>query len=59
MTHPGMAPVFADASETDPGHYRSVMQLSMAGDWYVIARARLPNGRTLDYQFELNGVAPA
>jgi hypothetical protein len=59
MSHPGMAPVFADASETDPGHYRARMDLSMAGDWYVIARVSLPNGRRLDEQFELNGVMPA
>jgi hypothetical protein len=59
MTHPGMAPVFAEARETDPGHYRAVIDLSMPGDWYIIAHARLPNGRAFDDQFELNGVVPA
>jgi hypothetical protein len=59
MSHPGMAPVFAEASEIDPGHYRSVLELSMAGDWYVIAHVSLPNGRMMDQQFELTGVVPA
>jgi len=59
MTHPGMAPVFADASETQPGRYRALIELSMAGDWYVIAHVSLPNGRMMDQQFELNGVVPA
>lgn len=59
MTHPGMAPVFAEARETEPGRYRALMELSMAGDWYVIAHVSLQNGRMMDQQFELNGVEPA
>jgi hypothetical protein len=59
MSHPGMAPVFAGARETEPGQYRSVMELSMAGDWYVIAHVTLPDGRKSDQQFEIKGVAAA
>jgi len=59
MSHPGMAPVFADARETEPGRYQSVIELSMAGDWYVLARVSLPDGRKLDQQFEIKGVAAA
>jgi hypothetical protein len=57
MSHPGMVPVFADARETMPGRYVSTMELSMAGDWYVIARVSLPDSRRLDHQFEIKGVA--
>ena len=57
MSHPGMAPVFAEARETEPGRYRSVIELSMAGDWYVLAHVSLPDGRKLDQQFEIKGVA--
>jgi hypothetical protein len=57
MSHAGMAPVFADARETEPGRYRAVMELSMAGDWYVLARVTLPDGRELSRQLEIKGVA--
>lgn len=57
MSHPGMAPVFAEARETEPGRYQSVIELSMAGDWYVLAHVTLPDGRKLDQQIEIKGVA--
>ena len=56
MSHPGMVPVFSDARETGPGRYLSAMELSMAGDWYVIAHVTLPDGRKLDRQFEIKVV---
>lgn len=59
MSHPGMAPVFADAREIEPGRYRAVMELSMAGDWYVVAHVNLPDGRKLEQQFEIKGVTAA
>ena len=57
MSHAGMAPVFADARETEPGRYQSRMELSMAGDWIILARMTLKDGRKLDRQFEIKGVA--
>jgi hypothetical protein len=57
MSHPGMSPVFVDATEVEPGRYRAVVDLSMAGDWIVLARATSPDGRNLAYRFEINGVA--
>lgn len=57
MSHPGMVPVFAEARETESGRYLSTMELSMAGDWLVIAHVTLPDGRTLDHQFEIKGVS--
>jgi hypothetical protein len=59
MSHPGMAPAFAEAKEIAPGRYQSVMKLSMAGDWYVLVHVTLPDGRELDQQFEIKEVAPA
>lgn len=56
MSHPGMVPVFAGARETGPGNYLSIMELSMAGDWYVVAHVTLPDNRKLDHQFEIKGV---
>ena len=59
MTHAGMVPVFAEATEIEPGRYRAIVQLSMAGDWVVVAHVSLAGGRKSDHQFEVNGVAPA
>ena len=56
MSHAGMVPVFADASEIGPGSYRSVMDLSMAGDWNVTVHVTLSDGRKLDHEFEIRGV---
>ena len=57
MSHAGMAPVFADATEVEKGNYRATLELSMAGDWIVVAHVILADGRKLDQQFEINGVA--
>ena len=57
MTHAGMVPVFADARETEPGRYESHMELSMAGDWFIVVHVTLADGRKLDRQFEIKGVA--
>jgi hypothetical protein len=58
MSHAGMAPVFAEAKETEPGHYQSIMQLSMAGDWIVIVHVTWPDDRKAVYKFEIKGVEP-
>jgi hypothetical protein len=56
MSHAGMAPVFADAKEIEPGRYQANMELSMAGDWYVSARVTLAGGRQFDREIEIKGV---
>jgi YtkA-like protein len=56
MSHAGMVPVFADATEIEPGRYRTVMELSMAGDWNVTVHLTLSDGRKLDHEFEIKGV---
>ena len=58
MSHAGMVPVFAEASEIEPGRYRAVMQLSMAGDWNVTVHVTLSDSRKVDYEFEIKGVEP-
>ena len=56
MSHAGMAPVLAYATEAPPGQYGGTLELSMAGDWIVVAHANLADGRKLDQQFEIKGV---
>lgn len=58
MSHAGMTPVFADAKEIEPGRYQALMELSMAGDWFVVVHINLADGRKLDQQFEIKGVGP-
>lgn len=58
MSHAGMAPVFAEANEAQPGHYRAVVDLSMAGDWVLSVHVRLMNGYRFDRQLAVNGVEP-
>ena len=57
MSHAGMAAVLADATEVEQGNYRATIELSMAGDWIVVAHVTLADGRKLDQQFEIDGVA--
>ncbi len=57
MSHAGMAPVFSDAKEIEPGRYQSSMELSMAGDWYVAARVTLADGRQFDREIEIKSVS--
>jgi YtkA-like len=56
MTHPGMAPVLATASEIAPGQYQAPLRLTMAGDWILLLEAELPDGRSLHRQVDLPGV---
>jgi YtkA-like protein len=58
MSHAGMVPVFAEAREVAPGGYRANIDLSMAGDWFVLVHITLRDGRKLERQFEIKGVTP-
>jgi hypothetical protein len=56
MTHAGMVPSLADASEVSPGRYEAVLDLTMGGDWYILVQGKLPDGRTLEHIADLPGV---
>jgi hypothetical protein len=56
MTHAGMVPVFADAIETEPGQYEASLEFTMGGDWIIIVRATLPDGRSLEREIDVPGV---
>ena len=57
MNHAGMVPVLANASEVAPGRYEATLNLGMAGDWYILVRADLPDGRSMEHRVDLPGVA--
>lgn len=56
MSHPGMAPIFADAVETAPGDYRAPLNFTMGGDWVVLFHITLSDGRKLERQMDVKGV---
>jgi hypothetical protein len=58
MSHAGMSPVFAEASEAEPGRYQAYLEFPMAGDWVVLLHITLPGGKKLERQFDVKGVRP-
>jgi hypothetical protein len=56
MSHPGMAPVFADALEIAPGDYRAPLNFSMGGDWEVLFHITLSDGHKVERQMNVTGV---
>lgn len=59
MSHPGMAPIISPVVERGPGIYETRLQLSMAGDWVLVASGELPDGRNMTSSFRIPDVQPA
>lgn len=58
MSHPGMQPVMAQATETEPGRYSAEMELGMAGDWFILVSSTLKDSTVAEHQIDLTGVRP-
>ena len=56
MSHAGMVPVFGQAPEVAPGRYQAQLEFTMAGDWFILVRAELPDGRSMERVIEVPGV---
>jgi hypothetical protein len=56
MSHAGMAPVLATATEVAPGQYQAHLEFTMGGDWFILVHADLPDGRSLERQIDVPGV---
>jgi hypothetical protein len=59
MSHPGMAPWLATATERGNGVYDVPLRFSMAGDWIVLVTGSLPNGDKVEHRVDVPGVRPA
>lgn len=59
MSHPGMAPVIAIAAERDGGVYRADLRFAMAGQWIVMVKGSLRDGRTLKQRVDTLDVRPS
>jgi hypothetical protein len=55
MNHAGMVPVLAQASEVAAGQYQATLEFTMAGDWFVLVRADLPDGRSIEHRVDFAG----
>jgi hypothetical protein len=56
MTHAGMVPTLARASETAPGRYQAELDFTMVGDWFILVRADLPDGQSMERKVDVPGV---
>ncbi len=56
MSHAGMVPVLAPAVEIEPGRYRGELKFTMTGDWFILVRATLADGRSLEEKVDVPGV---
>jgi hypothetical protein len=56
MSHPGMSPTFATATETSPGVYTAQLDFNMGGDWVVLSHIVLADGRKLERRIDVSGV---
>ncbi len=56
MSHPGMSPVFAQASESTPGSYRASVNFNMGGDWILLLHIKLADGRKIERHLDVKGV---
>jgi len=56
MSHPGMAPVLAQAKEMATGTYRAPINFNMGGDWVLLLYIKLADGRRMVRQVDVKGV---
>jgi hypothetical protein len=59
MSHPGMRPQFAEAKETGDGRYDAGLAFPMAGDWVILVRVTLSDGKKMERQIDVRGVRPS
>ena len=56
MSHPGMSPVFGEATEAAPGTYMGKIDFNMGGDWVLLMHVNLPGGQKVERQIAVPGV---
>lgn len=53
MTHAGMIPILANATDGDKGLYKVPIEWTMGGDWVIIIQATLPDGTIAEETFPI------
>ncbi|HEY8549314.1 MAG TPA: FixH family protein [Vicinamibacterales bacterium] len=59
MSHPGMAPVVASASERGNGAYEARLEFTMRGDWILLVGGTLPDGARIEHRIDVRDVQPS
>jgi hypothetical protein len=59
MTHAGMAPVFASATERTAGVYDLSFAFTMPGDWALLLSVTLPDGTRIERRIDVANVRPS
>ncbi len=59
MSHAGMAPVLANATESAPGVYDLRFAFTMQGDWVLLVAAVLPDGTRIERRVDVGNVRPS
>jgi len=59
MSHPGMAPVLADATERAPGVYEAPFAFTMQGDWVLLVSALLKDKTRVERRIDVANVRPS
>ena len=58
MSHPGMAPVLADATARAAGTYDIPFAFTMRGDWVLLVSMTLPDGHRIERRIDVANVRP-
>lgn len=56
MSHAGMTPVLAPLTRAEGARWQAPLKLTMAGDWFLIIRGEMKDGRKIERQIPLPGV---
>ncbi len=56
MSHAGMTAVLAPLTRTQGPRWKAPLKLTMAGDWFLIVRGEMKDGRKIERQIPLPGV---
>jgi len=59
MSHAGMAPVIAVATERAPGAYEIRFAFSMTGDWILLLSGETSEGRRIEHRIDIGRVRPS
>lgn len=56
MTHPGMQPAVTEMRSVEDERYAGTVEITMAGDWYLLVTGRTGDGRPFEHTESLAGV---
>ena len=58
MSHAGMSPGVAQATQAEAGRYKVSLEFQMTGAWVIPLHVTLPDGKKLERQIDVRRVRP-